>query len=283
MGALLSGRDLARRIEAGVIASSARWGATPPGLAVILVGDDPASRGYVRSKQKACERTGITSVLVDLPSGTTQEALLDRIAALNGDPSVDAILCQLPLPKGIDPSAVASAVDPRKDVDGFHPENVGRLWRGEECIVPCTPAGVMRLLADAGISPRGSRAVVIGRSIIVGRPMAALLLAADATVTIAHSRTKGLEDLCRTADILVTAAGVPGMVGGSWIREGAVVIDVGTTYAEGRPVGDVRADEVLARASLLTPVPGGVGPLTIAMLMENTVRSRLGAGARITP
>lgn len=282
MGALLPGRDLARRIEAGVIASSARWGAVPPGLAVILVGDDPASRGYVRSKQKACERTGISSILVELPSGTTQETLLERIGELNRDAAVDAILCQLPLPGGIDPSAVASAIDPRKDVDGFHPENVGRLWRGEECVVPCTPAGVMRLLADAGVALRGRRAVVIGRSIIVGRPMAALLLAADATVTIAHSRTGDLEGLCRTADILVTAAGVPGMVGGSWIREGAVVVDVGTTYADGRPTGDVRADEAIARAALLTPVPGGVGPLTIAMLLENTVRCRLGAGARIT-
>jgi methylenetetrahydrofolate dehydrogenase (NADP+)/methenyltetrahydrofolate cyclohydrolase len=282
LAAVLSGRNLARRIEAEVLQSTARWEESPPGLAVLLVGDDPASRGYVRSKEKACARTGIRSVLFELPEDSSQEEVLSRIAGLNSDDSIDAILCQLPLPAGISAAAVASAIDPAKDVDGFHPQNVGRLWRGEDCLVPCTPAGIMILLADAGISPEGRRAVVLGRSIIVGRPMAALLLAANATVTIAHSRTPDLPSLCRTADILVSAVGVPGIIRGGWVGDGAVVIDVGTTYVDGVPRGDVSFDEVEPAASFITPVPGGVGPLTIAMLMKNTARCRL-ARKTVTP
>lgn len=282
MAAVLPGRNLARRIEAEVLQSTARWEESPPGLAVLLVGDDPASRSYVRSKEKACARTGIRSVLIELPEDSSQEAVLSRIAGLNSDDSIDAILCQLPLPAGISAAEVASAIDPAKDVDGFHPQNVGRLWRGEDCLVPCTPAGIMMLLADAGISPEGRRAVVLGRSIIVGRPMAALLLAANATVTIAHSRTPDLPALCRSADILVSAVGVPGIIRGGWVGEGAVVIDVGTTYVDGVPRGDVAFDEVEPAASYITPVPGGVGPLTIAMLMKNTARCRLARGT-VTP
>lgn len=280
MAILLSGRDLARRIEAEAKERAAAFGDEPPGLAVVLAGDDPASRGYVRSKRKACARNGIESHLVEMPPDSTQQAVLAEIAALNSDTSVDAILCQLPLPSGISPSVVASAVDPSKDVDGFHPMNVGRLWRGEDCLLPCTPAGIMRLLSEYGIKPEGRHAVVLGRSTIVGKPMAAMLLAANATVTVAHSRTADLQSLCRSADILVSAVGVPGLIRGSWVREGAVVIDVGTTYVDGSPHGDVLFEEVEPVASHLSPVPGGVGPLTIAMLMSNTVRCRAGRGAR---
>ncbi len=280
MATLLAGRDLARRIEAEAKERASSFGDEPPGLAVVLVGNDPASRGYVRSKQKACARTGIDSRLVEMPADSTQQAVLDEIAALNSSGSVDAILCQLPLPYGISPAEVASAVDPDKDVDGFHPLNVGRLWRGEDCLLPCTPAGIMRLLSEYGVKPSGRRAVVLGRSTIVGKPMAALLLAADATVTVAHSRTPDLQSLCRSADILVSAAGVPGLIRGSWVREGAVVIDVGTTYVDGSPRGDVIFEDVEPVASHVTPVPGGVGPLTIAMLMSNTVRCRAGRGVR---
>lgn len=280
MATLLAGRDLARRIEAEAKERAALFGDAPPGLAVVLVGDDSASRGYVRSKRKACARTGIDSFLVEMPADSTQQAVLAEIASLNSNDSVDAILCQLPLPSGIDPAEVASAVDPAKDVDGFHPLNVGRLWRGEDCLLPCTPAGIIRLLSEYGIRPAGRHAVILGRSTIVGKPMAALLLAADATVTVAHSKTPDLQSLCRSADILVSAVGVPGLIRGSWVREGAVVIDVGTTYVDGSPRGDVLFEEVEPVASHVSPVPGGVGPLTIAMLMSNTVRCRAGRGAR---
>ncbi len=246
----------------------------PPGLAVVLVGDDPASRSYVKFKEKACARAGFRSVVHELPPDVPEAGLLALLDRLNRDPEVHAILCQLPLPPGIPASRVAAAIDPIKDVDGFHPENVGRLWRGEDCIVPCTPLGIMRLLADAGVVIRGRRAVVIGRSVIVGRPMAALLLQADATVTIAHSKTPDLAGCCRGADILISAAGVPGLVTEGFVREGAVVVDVGTSSVEGRLRGDVDFDAVLGRASFVTPVPGGVGPLTIALLMENTLRCR---------
>jgi methylenetetrahydrofolate dehydrogenase (NADP+) / methenyltetrahydrofolate cyclohydrolase len=243
-----------------------------PGLAVVLVGDDPASATYVRMKDRAAARVGINSRSIRLPAETTQAALLDRIDTLNADPAVDGILVQLPLPAHIDPDKIVEAVDPTKDVDGFHPLNVGRLASGRPSLVPCTPLGVMRLLAAASVPIDGTRALVLGRSSLVGRPMVALLLAANATVTVAHSRTKDLADECRRAEILIAAVGQPEMVRGDWIRPGAAVIDVGITRrADGRLVGDVAFDEAVEVAGAISPVPGGVGPMTVACLLENTV------------
>lgn len=274
MAGILSGRELARIVESEASERLARWESDPPGLAVVLIGDDPASRSYVRSKEKACARTGIRSLLIELPGSASEDETLSRIEALNLEDSIDAVLCQLPLPSWISPSRVASAIDPLKDVDGFHPLNVGRLWRGEDCLAPCTPAGIMRLFSHYGIGIEGKRAIIIGRSIIVGKPMAAMLLSANATVVMAHSRTPDLPALCRSADILVSAVGSPGLVRGDWVKEGAVVIDVGTSSIDGRLRGDVLFEEAEPVASFVTPVPGGVGPLTIAMLMMNTVRCR---------
>jgi methylenetetrahydrofolate dehydrogenase (NADP+)/methenyltetrahydrofolate cyclohydrolase len=242
-----------------------------PGLAVILVGEHPASRAYVGAKEKAADAAGLASRTIRLPEATTQAALLAEIARLNQDPATDGILVQLPLPAHIVADAVIEAIDPAKDVDGFHPVNAGRLAAGRPALVPCTPLGVMHLLAAAGIEPRGKHAVVLGRSAIVGRPMAALLLGADATVTIAHSRTRDLPALCRTAEILVAAVGRPEMVRGDWIAPGATVIDVGINRVDGRLVGDVAFAEAEAVAGSITPVPGGVGPMTIACLLENTL------------
>ncbi|MEJ0015107.1 MAG: bifunctional methylenetetrahydrofolate dehydrogenase/methenyltetrahydrofolate cyclohydrolase FolD [Acetobacteraceae bacterium] len=243
-----------------------------PGLAVVLVGDDPASAVYVRSKDRAANAVGIAASTLRLPADTSQPALIARIAALNADPAVDGILVQLPLPPHIDTPAVLEAVDPEKDVDGFHPLNVGRLASGLPALAPCTPAGVMKLLADTGVALPGARALVLGRSTIVGRPMAALLLAANATVTVAHSRTRDLSATCRAADIIVAAVGRPEMVRGDWIAPGATVIDVGINRLEdGRLVGDVAFAEAVAVAGAITPVPGGAGPMTIACLLENTV------------
>ena len=243
-----------------------------PGLAVVLVGDDPASQTYVRSKDRAAREVGIAVRTLRLPANCSQAALLAEIAALNADPDVDGILVQLPLPARLDAAPVIEAIDPAKDVDGFHPMNVGRLASGRPGLVPCTPSGVMKLLAEAGIALSGARALVIGRSGIVGRPMAALLLAADATVTVAHSRTVDLAAECRRADVVVAAAGQPEMVRGDWIRPGAAVIDVGIhRRAEGGLTGDCAFAECAAVAGAISPVPGGVGPMTIACLLENTV------------
>jgi len=243
-----------------------------PGLAVILVGDDPASAVYVRSKDRAAREVGLTVRTIRLPAQVNESALLAEITALNADPAIDGILVQLPLPAHIRVGTVIAAIDPAKDVDGFHPLNVARLAAGEPGLVPCTPLGVMKLLAAANVVMEGARAVVLGRSAIVGRPMAALLLAANATVTIAHSRTRDLPGECRRADILVAAVGRPEMVRGDWIASGATVIDVGINrLPDGRLVGDVAFAEAAQVAGAITPVPGGVGPMTIACLMENTI------------
>ncbi|MDH7511059.1 MAG: bifunctional methylenetetrahydrofolate dehydrogenase/methenyltetrahydrofolate cyclohydrolase FolD [Methanolinea sp.] len=241
-----------------------------PSLATVIVGDDPASRMYVRMKHRACETVGIRSIGVELPSSATTKDVLTRIENLNGDPRVNGILVQLPLPPHIDTPRIVESVDPRKDVDGFHPYNMGCLFLGTPVFSPCTPAGIMTLLSAYGVEPGGMHAVVLGRSIEVGRPMAALLLNAHATVTICHSRTRNLPSLTRDADILVAAVGKPRFVGPQMVREGAIVVDVGTNRVEGVLCGDVDFEKVRDVAGAITPVPGGVGPMTIATLMENT-------------
>ncbi len=247
-----------------------------PALAVILVGEDPASTVYVRSKDRAAREAGLDARTLRLPADTTQAALLAEVAALNADPAVDGILVQLPLPPHISARAVIEAIDPAKDVDGFHPLNAGRLADGQKVLTPCTPRGVMKLLAASGAGLAGARAIVLGRSGIVGRPVAALLLAENATVTIAHSRTRDLAAECRRAQIVVAAVGRPEMVRGDWVADGAVVIDVGINrLPDGRLVGDVATEECLPHAVAISPVPGGVGPLTIACLLENTVQAAL--------
>jgi len=253
-----------------------------PHLVVVLVGDDEASHVYVRNKQRACKRTGVGSTLIDLPSTSTQQDILDLISHQNRDESVHGILVQSPLPSGIDEFRVADAIDPRKDVDGFHPMNLGRLVQGDTGgMLPCTPAGVMRLLEETGVDITGSKAVVLGRSRIVGMPMALLLAqrGVDATVTMVHSRSDNIPSLCQDADLLVTAIGKPGMVKAEWVKSGAIVIDVGISKIEDssnpsgtRLAGDVDSS-VSNVAGWLTPVPGGVGPMTIAMLLTNTIRS----------
>jgi methylenetetrahydrofolate dehydrogenase (NADP+) / methenyltetrahydrofolate cyclohydrolase len=248
-----------------------------PGLATVLVGEDPASAVYVRSKGKATAEAGMESFAHHLPADTSEEALLDIVAQLNADARVDGILVQLPLPPQIDEHRIIAAIDPMKDVDGFHPVNAGRLATGLEALVPCTPLGCLYLLKQELGSIAGKNAVVIGRSNIVGKPMAMLLIGESATVTVAHSRTRDLRDVVRRADIVVAAVGRPQMVRGDWIKPGAVVIDVGINRVaaaeEGktRLVGDVAYDEAVEVASAITPVPGGVGPMTIAMLLRNTV------------
>jgi methylenetetrahydrofolate dehydrogenase (NADP+)/methenyltetrahydrofolate cyclohydrolase len=247
-----------------------------PGLAVVLVGDDPASAVYVRNKDRAAREVGIEARTIRLPADTSQARLLEQVAALNADPLADGALVQLPLPSHIDASTVTSAIDPAKDVDGFHPLNAGRLASGQPGLVPCTPLGVMRLLQAVGTTLPGTRALVLGRSAIVGRPMAALLLGANATVTMAHSFTRDLPAECRRAELLVVAAGRSELVRGSWIAPGATVIDVGVNrLPNGRLVGDVVFTECAEVAGAITPVPGGVGPMTIACLLENTVTAAL--------
>ena len=280
---LLDGKALAARLRAGL---AARLAALPwrPGLVVLRVGEDPASDVYVRNKDRAAREAGFASRTEHLPAATTEAALLARIAALNAEPEVDGILVQLPLPAHIRAEAAIAAVDPAKDVDGFHPLNAGRLAsglsgftaEGVRGLIPCTPRGCMHLLAEAGLRLRGARALVLGRSQIVGRPMAQLLLGADCTVTIAHSRTDDLPGECRRADILVAAVGRAEMVRGGWVKPGAVVIDVGINrLPDGRLVGDVAFAEVAPHAAAITPVPGGVGPMTIACLLENTLEAAL--------
>ena len=246
-----------------------------PHLAAVLVGDDPASAVYVRNKQVACEKAGFRSTLHRLPATTGQAELMALVHGLNADPAVHGILVQLPLPRGLDTTAVLDAIHPAKDVDGFHAENVGLLSQGRPRFLPCTPAGVMRMLKVSGIETAGRHAVVIGRSDIVGKPMAMLLSAkgADATVTLCHSRTTDLPGFCRAADLVVAAIGIAQFVKGDWVRPGAVVIDVGINRVGDRLVGDVDYDAAAQVASAITPVPGGVGPMTIAMLLANTLRS----------
>jgi methylenetetrahydrofolate dehydrogenase (NADP+) / methenyltetrahydrofolate cyclohydrolase len=249
-----------------------------PGLATVLVGDDPASELYVSRKREACAEAGIASfhhpLAADTTADTTAEALAATLAELNAEPAVHGILLQLPLPAGLDGGAMTRLIAPEKDVDGLHPVNAGLLAQGEpDAVVPCTPAGVMELLRAAGVELSGARAVVIGRSTLVGRPMASLLLGADATVTHCHSRTRDLAGVCREADVIVAAAGVPRLVHGDMVKPGAMVIDVGTNRTEAGLVGDVDFESVRALAGAMTPVPGGVGPMTIAMLLDNTVRA----------
>ena len=270
---LIDGKAIARslRERVAVAVADLKRHAVVPGLAVVLVGDDPASQIYVRSKSAACTEAGMASFEHLLPANTGQADLLALLDRLNRDPAVDGILVQLPLPPPCDPVAVIDAIDPAKDVDGFHPVNVGRLAIGEPTLPPCTPFGCTLLIRHAIGDPRGLHAVVVGRSNIVGKPMAQLLLAADCTVTIAHSKTRDLAALARSADILVAAVGRPRFVPGDWIRPGACVIDVGINRVDGRITGDVDFESARAAAGHLTPVPGGVGPMTIACLLRNTV------------
>ncbi len=245
-----------------------------PGLAVIIVGNDPASMVYVRNKEKACEEMGFYSEKYELPENTTEEELLSLIDRLNNDDKIDGILVQLPLPKHLSEKTVTDRILPKKDVDGFHPQNVGNLLIGADGFAPCTPAGVMDMLKHKSIDVGGKNAVVIGRSNIVGKPMALMLLAANATVTVCHSRTKNLSEICKSADILVAAVGRPRFVTEDMVKEGAVVIDVGINRLEsGKLCGDVDFDEVSKKCSYITPVPGGVGPMTITELMKNTLIS----------
>ena len=241
------------------------------GLAVVLIGEDPASQVYVRNKIRGCEEAGIRSFAHYLPADVTQAEAEELVRALASDDAVHGILVQLPLPRHLNADKILGCIPAEKDVDGFSAENIGRLARNEECTVACTPLGVMELLHRYGVEPRGKRAVVIGRSNIVGRPMALLLLNADATVTICHSRTVNLAEECARADILVAAIGKPNFVTADMVKEGAVVIDVGINRVDGKLVGDVDFAAVSQKASLITPVPGGVGPMTIAMLLQNAV------------
>jgi methylenetetrahydrofolate dehydrogenase (NADP+) / methenyltetrahydrofolate cyclohydrolase len=288
MTQLLDGKALATQIQdqlALEIQALTTSGQRPPGLAVIMVGDNPASAAYVRNKERACARVGIASYGRHLPTTTTQLEVADLIQQLNADANVDGILVQLPLPDHLDAVALLHTIDPNKDVDGLHPINLGRLVRGEPGLRSCTPYGVMRLLEAANINLVGANAVVVGRSILVGKPMALMLIEANATVTLAHSHTADLPALMRQADILVAAVGRPGMITAADVKPDSVVIDVGINRVEqadgsARLVGDVDFASVEPVAGAITPVPGGVGPMTVAMLLENTVTSyrlRLGA------
>ena len=274
---LIDGKKISQqRIEAVAQAVKTRQekGLHTPCLAVVLVGDDPASAVYVRNKKLACQKSGIESRSYELPSETTQDDLLKLVDELNGDPAVDGILVQLPLPAHIDSQAVLERIMPHKDVDGFHPYNVGRLVVKMPLMRPCTPKGVMTLLEAYGIDPKGKKAVVVGASNIVGRPQALELLLSRATVTICHSATQNLADEVAAADILVVGVGIPNFVKGEWVKPGAVVIDVGINRLDdGSLCGDVEFDVAKERASMITPVPGGVGPMTIATLLENTVHA----------
>ena len=271
---IIDGKQVAAKVRAEVadqVRELTRQGLVP-GLTVVRVGDDPASAVYVRGKRKACEEVGMRSVEHHPDASISEADLLALIARLNADPETHGILVQLPLPKHIDESKVLDAISPSKDADGFHPSNVGALWLGKPAPRPCTPAGVMRLLEEARVDPKGKRALVIGRSHIVGKPMAAMLLDRHATVTVAHSRTEDLAGEVGRADILVAAIGKAEMVKGAWVKPGAVVIDVGMNRKpDGKLCGDVEFAEAEKRAGAITPVPGGVGPMTIAMLLVNTL------------
>ena len=274
---LIDGKALAQEIRNGIgkdVEALVEKTGVRPGLAVVLVGDDPASAVYVRNKKKACDTAGLHVADYALASTTKQEDLLHLITQLNTDPKIHGILVQLPLPSHIDSQEVLNAVSPEKDADGFHPYNIGRLVEGNPLFVPCTPKGVIRMIESTGQAIEGKRAVVLGRSNIVGKPVAMLLLHRHATVTICHSRTKDLPGMCREADILVAAIGKAQFVKGDMVKSGAIVIDVGINRLDdGRLVGDVDFDQVKERAGWLSPVPGGVGPMTIAMLLANTVEA----------
>ncbi|MCF6286118.1 MAG: bifunctional methylenetetrahydrofolate dehydrogenase/methenyltetrahydrofolate cyclohydrolase FolD [Candidatus Hydrogenedentes bacterium] len=283
---IISGKELSAEIRAElkVDVSAVAKAKRTPGLAVVLVGEDPASQVYVKSKRRICGELGINSYAHDLPVTCTERRLLNLIAKLNDDPKVHGILVQMPLPEHIDEQKVLNAVDPAKDVDGFHPLNVGKLLNGEEGFVPCTPAGCIEMLLRSGYDPAGKHVVVLGRSNIVGKPVAALLMqkapGGNATVTVCHSRTKNLSAITKQADILIAAIGIPEFVKSRMVKEGVIVIDVGinripdkTRKSGSRLVGDVDFESVSKKAKAITPVPGGVGPMTIAMLMKNTVEA----------
>lgn len=275
---VLEGTAVAAELRAEAGREAARFLADSgraPRLRVLLVGDDPGSAVYVRSKEKAAREAGFEPETLRLPAATSESALLERVDEANRDPSVDGLLVQMPLPPPIDGRRILDAIDPAKDVDGFHPVNAGLLQQGRPHLVPCTPAGIMELLRRSAIDVAGKRAVVVGRSDIVGKPMAALLLSANATVTIAHSRTRDLSAVCREAEILVVAIGRPRFVTAEFVRPGAVVIDVGINRLEAGLAGDVDFESVRAVAAAATPVPKGVGPLTVAMLLKNTVKAAL--------
>jgi methylenetetrahydrofolate dehydrogenase (NADP+) / methenyltetrahydrofolate cyclohydrolase len=272
---IIDGKQVAEALRARIAAQVATF-PYKPGLRVVRVGEDPASVVYVRNKDRAAAACGFDSATIVLPEATSEADLLKVVRQLNADPAVDGILVQFPLPPHIRQDAVIDTIDPAKDVDGLHPINAGRLVSGAKGLVPCTPKGVMHLLAAANTALKGARAVVIGRSVLVGKPVAQLLLAADATVTMAHSRTRDLAAECRRAEVLVAAVGRAQLVRGDWVAEGATVIDVGINRsAEGKLVGDVAFAEAKERAGAITPVPGGVGPMTIACLLENTLLAAL--------
>jgi methylenetetrahydrofolate dehydrogenase (NADP+)/methenyltetrahydrofolate cyclohydrolase len=274
-GRLIDGKVIALKVLQQVRAAVGELNAgghRRPGLAVVLVGSDPASQIYVRNKRRACDEVGLLSVAHDLPASTGEAQLLGLIDVLNQDPTIDGILVQLPLPSHIRSRAIIEAIEPAKDIDGFHPYNIGRLLQREPLLRPCTPYGVMKMLEHVGVSPHGMEAVVVGASNIVGRPMALELLLAGATTTICHTRTRNLRAQVERAELLIAAVGRPQMIPGEWIRPGAVVIDVGMNrLPNGKLVGDVEFAGAAARASWITPVPGGVGPMTVAMLLSNTL------------
>ena len=275
MAKIINGKEISATIRSEIKEATEKLVAergVRPGLAVIIVGEDPASQVYVRNKKRACDEVGFYSESYELPENTTQEELNALVDRLNKDDKIHGILCQLPLPKHLDENEVIMRIDPKKDVDAFHPENVGKIMIGDYSFLPCTPAGVMALLERSGIDVCGKECVVVGRSNIVGKPQAMLLLHANGTVTICHSRTKNLAEVCRRADILVAAIGKADFFTGDMIKDGAVVIDVGMNRrADGKLTGDVDFASVEPKASYITPVPGGVGPMTITMLMQNTL------------
>ena len=278
MANILNGKEVAERIKEELKdkVSELKNQGIFPSLAVIIVGDDPASRIYVDNKKKACEKLGIVSEEYALPDKTSEAELIELIERLNKDETVSGILVQLPVPEHINKNRVIETINPKKDVDAFHPVNVGKIMTGEYDFVPCTPAGIMELIKESGISPNGKECVVVGRSNIVGKPMAMLLLHENGTVTVCHSRTKNLSEKTKNADILVVAVGKPNFVTADMVKEGAVVIDVGINRLEDKKlVGDVDFDGAKDVAFAITPVPGGVGPMTVAMLMKNTVKAAL--------
>ena len=269
---VLDGKALAERVRQRVAAGVAEL-RRAPGLATVLAGDDPASQVYVRNKRKASAEVGLRSIDHDLPADVGQDRLIELVDELNADPGVDGILVQLPLPEGIDQDTVIDCIDAAKDVDGLTAASAGLLAQGRPRLVPATPGGMMELLREAGAQVEGAEAVIVGRSILVGRPLGALLLNANATVTTCHSRTRNLPEVCRRADVLVAAVGSPRMIKGGWVKPGAAVIDVGINRTEEGLVGDVEFEEAREVAGAITPVPGGVGPMTIAMLLSNTLEA----------
>ena len=280
MGKIIDGKAIALKIREGLAHEvkklKAEKGITPK-LSVVLVGDDPASQVYVGHKEKGCKAIGMISETLRKPASIGQDELVNVVKKLNADPSVHGILVQLPLPKGLDAIAVLNEIDPAKDVDGLHPMNMGKLLKGEEPpFVSCTPSGIVELILSTGVDIKGAEVVVVGRSNIVGKPVSLLLLQQHATVTICHSRTGDLGEVCRRADILIASVGKPKIIQGDWVKEGAVVIDVGVNRVDGKLIGDVDFEAAKEKAAFITPVPGGVGPMTITMLLKSTLKAARG-------